>query len=142
MNLGTKEQPMAFKLSKAQLVERDALAADLRAKAEALNIAIVAFNQTVEPLAQKVGEALDAYNEILERARTLTDRIAETAQAAFDAKSEKWQDSDKGIQMRNWIEQWEMSLDNVDLELPGSLTEIDPDRQAGEIEDAPPNPPQ
>jgi hypothetical protein len=66
--------------------------------------------------------------------------IAQAAREEFDAKSEKWQDSEKGLQLRNWIEQWEMSLEEVDLELLGPLEEIDPDERAGEIEDGPVNP--
>jgi hypothetical protein len=131
---------MAFKISKQQLAERDALAADLRQKAEALNLAIVAFNQAVGPLSQAVGDALGDYNGVLEKARTLADHVTEAAQAAFDAKSEKWQEGDKGIEVRTWIEQWEMSLDDVDLELPEPLTEIDPNEQAGAIESASPAP--
>jgi hypothetical protein len=131
---------MAFKINKQQLIERDALAADLRRKAEALNSAIVAFNQAIEPLSQAVHEALEDYNETLEEARTLASSVTEAAQQAFDAKSEKWQDSDKGIQVRSWIEQWEVSLDDVDLELPEPLSEIDPDDHAGQIEGAPPDP--
>ena len=44
------------------MAEHDALAADLRKKAEALNIAIVAFNQAIGPLSQAVGNALEDYN--------------------------------------------------------------------------------
>ena len=131
---------MAFKLRKDQLAERDALAADLRKKAEALNIAIVAFNQAIGPVSQAVGEELEGYNGILAKARAFASSITEPAQEQFDAKSERWQESDKGIAVRSWIERWEMSLDDVDLELPEPLTEIDPDEQAGEIEAAPPNP--
>ena|ERR1700722_4416949 len=131
---------MAFRLRKDQLAERDALAADLRKKAQALNIAIAAFNRAIEPVSQAVGAALADYNGTLEKARALASSITEPAQEQFDAKSEKWQESDKGIEVRSWIEQWEMSLDDVDLELPEPLTEIDPDEQAGEIEAAPPNP--
>jgi hypothetical protein len=131
---------MAFKIGKQQLAERDTLAADLRKKAEALNIAIVAFNQATGPLSQAVGDALEDYNGVLEKARPLVAVVTETAQAKFDAKSEKWQESDTGIQVRSWIEQWEMSLDDVDLELPEPLTEIDPDEHAGAIEGAPPAP--
>ena len=137
-----KGRPLAFKLRKDQLAERDALAADLREKAAALNIAIVAFNQAIEPVSQAVGEALEGYNAILEKARALASSITEPAQEQFDAKSEKWQESDKGIEVRSWIEQWELSLDDVDLELPEPLTEIDPDEHAGEIEAAPPPPPE
>jgi hypothetical protein len=128
---------VAFKLSKQQLAERDALAADLRKKVEALNIAIVAFNQAIAPISAAVGRAQDDYNSILEKARTLAGSITKAAQGTFDAKSQKWQESDKGIQVRCWIEQWEVSLDDVDLELPAPLPEIDSDDQAGQIEGAP-----
>jgi hypothetical protein len=82
---------------------------------------------------------LEDYNGILEKARTLADIITEAAQAEFDAGSEL-QENDTGIQARNWIEQWEMSPDDVDLELSEPLTEIDPDEHAGAIEGASPAP--
>ena len=41
-----------------------------------------------------------------------------TPQEEFESKSERWQDGDNGFQVRTWIEQWEMSLDEVDLDLP------------------------
>ena len=133
-------QPAAFTLSKEQLTERAALAVALRAKGAALNAAILLFNQAIEPLSQAVRDALADYNGILERARTLTGGIVETTQAAFDAKSEKWQASDKGVQVRGWIEQWEMSLDDVDLELPEPLGEVDAEEPAGALTDASPSP--
>ena len=131
---------MPFKLSKEQLAKRHALADRLREKARALNIAVAAFNRGVEPLAQAVAEVQDDYNEALEEARTLANSIAEAAQEQFDAKSQRWQDGDKGIQVRSWIEQWEMRLDEIDLELPEPLEEIDPEEHAGELGDAPARP--
>ena len=62
--------------------------------------------------------ALDSYNESLQRARDLADNIAAATREAVDARSDKWQDSDKGDQVRHWIEQWEMNLDEVDLDFP------------------------
>jgi chromosome segregation ATPase len=131
---------VVFKLSKQQLAERKALAADLRKQAEALNTAIAAFNAAVEPLSQAVGEAQEDYNGILEKARMLASSVTAVAQQKFDAKSEKWQESDKGIQARCWIEQWEMDLDDVALDLAEPLTDIDPDEHGGRIEAAPPDP--
>src|ERR1700686_4391762 len=131
---------MAFRLRKDHLTERDALAADLRKKAEALNIAIAAFNQAIEPVSQAVGEALADYNGTLEKARALASSITEPAEEQFDAKSEKWQESDKGIEVRSWIEQWEMSLDDVDLELPEPLEEIDPEEHAAALASGPGRP--
>jgi len=127
---------MAFKVAKEQLVRRDALVADLRAKAATLNAAIAAFNREVEPLARAVAETQANYNETVEQARTLASQISEAAQEVFDAKSERWQDSDNGTQVRTWIEQWEMSLDDIDLDLPEPLEEIDPDEHAHALEGA------
>jgi hypothetical protein len=42
--------------------------------------------------------------------------------------------------VRSWIEQWEVSLEDVDLELPEPLQEVAPDAQAGALEGAPPSP--
>jgi hypothetical protein len=140
IGLGMKRPSTAFKLSKQQLVERDLLAADLREKATALNAAIAAFNLAIEPLSRAVVEAQDDYNEILEKVRALAGSVIEAAQDEFDARSERWQGSDKGINLRSWIEQWEVSLDNIDLDVPEPLMEIDPDDHALEIEGAPPGP--
>jgi hypothetical protein len=127
---------MAFKTTKAQLAQRDALAAELRNRANALKIAIAEFNRQVEPIARAVAEAQTHYNDAVENARTLANEISGPAQEQFDAKSERWQDSDIGIQVRSWIEQWEMSLDDVDLDLPEPLEEFDPDEHAGQLESA------
>jgi cell division septum initiation protein DivIVA len=129
-----KRRSAAFRLSKQQLAERNALAADLRETAAALNAAIAAFNRAIEPLSRAVVEALDDYNEILEKARALASGVTEAAQDEFDARSERWRGSDEGIEVRSWIEQWQVNLDDVDLGVFEPLTEIDPDEQALEIE--------
>ena len=135
-----KRRSVAFRLNKQQLAARDALAADIREKTKALNAAIVAFNQAIEPLSRAVVEAQDDYNAILEKARALASGFTEAARDEFDARSERWRGSDQGIKVRSWIEQWEVNLDDIDLEVPEPLTEIDPDGQALEIEGAPPGP--
>jgi hypothetical protein len=81
---------MTFKLNKEHLAKRQALVADLRAKAAVLNVAIVAFNRGVEPLSRAVADAQAGYNETLEMARALANSVAETAREEFDAKSERW----------------------------------------------------
>jgi hypothetical protein len=137
IGLDMKRQSAAFKLSKQQSAERDVLAADLREKATALNAAIAAFNRAIEPLSRPVIEALEDYNAILAKARALAGGIAEAAQDECDARSERWRQSDKGTEVRSWIEQWEVSLDDIDLDLPEPLTEIDIEQQVSEIEGPP-----
>jgi hypothetical protein len=131
---------MAFRTTKAQLTRRDALAAELRSKAKVLNVAIADFNRQLEPIAQALAEAQARYNEAMESARTLASEISGPAQEQFDAKSERWQDSDAGVHIRTWIEQWEMSLDDVELDLPEPLEEIDPEEHAGALEGGPGTP--
>jgi hypothetical protein len=127
---------VVFKLSKQELAECKALAADLRKHAGRLNTAIVASNAAVEPLSQAVGEEQEDYNGILEKSHACQQRHR-CGSAEIRCK---WQQGDTGIQVRCWIDQWEMDLDDVDLELPEPLTEIDPDEHGGRIEGAPPDP--
>jgi hypothetical protein len=134
------ETDMAFKTTKAQLAQRDALAAELRSRAYLLNVAIGKFNRELAPLTEALVEAQANYNETMEHARTLASEISEPAQEQFDAKSERWQDSDAGTRIRTWIEQWEMSLDDVDLDLPEPLEEIDADEHASILEGGPGKP--
>jgi hypothetical protein len=131
---------MAFKATKEQLAKRDTLAAELRNRASALNIAIGNFNRKLGPLTEAVAEAQAHYNEAMENARTLANEVSDPAQEQFDAKSERWQDSDTGTQVREWIEQWEMSLDDVDLDLPEPLEEIDPEEHPLTLESGPGTP--
>jgi hypothetical protein len=60
---------MAFKLTKKQIAERDALAADLRLKAALLVVAITEYNETSSTVAPAARDAIDAYNEAIEAAR-------------------------------------------------------------------------
>jgi vacuolar-type H+-ATPase subunit H len=119
------------------MTKRHTLASDLRDKAATLNEAIVAFNAAVEPLIKAVTEAQGAYNETLEAARELADGIAEKARGQFEAKSERWQEGEKGQLVREWFERWEVSLDDVDLDLPEPLEEMNPEEHAAEIEGGP-----
>jgi hypothetical protein len=135
-----KRRSAVFKLSKRQLAKRDVLAAALRERAAALNAGIAAFNQEIEPLSRPVVEALEDYNATLEKTRAFANGITEAAHDEFDARSKRWQGSDKGVEVRSWIEQWELSLDDIDLDLPEPLTEIDADGLALAIEESPPRP--
>ena len=127
---------LVFRVSKGQLATRDAVAADLRKKADRLNVVIAAFNREVEPLAQAVAEAQADYNTLMETARNFTSQISESTQKYFDAKSERWQNSDQGIEVRLWIERWEMSLEDIDVGLPEQLEQVDPDEHASQLEAA------
>ena len=125
---------MAFKLSKDQLATRSVVVADLRRKASALNVAIATFNREVEPLSRAVAEAQTDYNEVVGLARTLASQISQAAPGEIRREIGEVAEQRQWNSIRMWIEQWEMSLDDVDLDLPEPLEEIDPDGHAGGLE--------
>jgi hypothetical protein len=132
---------MPFKLTKDQITERAALAADLRRQGDALAAAIVAFNTAFGPVAELLTGAAAAYNQSLGSARNFAYAIAEEARGEFDDKSERWQEGDKGTEADAWIQQWEdASLDDVDFEPPEPMEEIDPSAHAVTLEDLPDSP--
>jgi hypothetical protein len=135
-----KGQSVAFKLSKRQLAERDALVISLREKAAALNVAIAAFNHAIEPNSSPSSKHGMTTMRFSRRLAPFPVVSPKRRMRNSTPGSERCQQSDKGIQVRSWIEQWELNLDDIDLEMPEPLTEIDPDERALEIEDAPPNP--
>jgi hypothetical protein len=124
---------MAFKLGKQQVAERNRLADELRQQGKTLNAAIVAYNAAVGPLSKALDEAVEEYNDILERARTLTGTVVDAAQQEFDGKSQRWQEGDKGNRVRSWIEQWEINLGGVDIDPFSPLEKIDPEINADAI---------
>jgi hypothetical protein len=94
---------MAFKLTKA---ERMAVVATLPAA--------VAARKGLE-------QAIEAYNAAIADLRRQIETIALAWQDAFDQRSERWQDSNAGIDVRTAIEAWDElaeALEDVDLELP------------------------
>jgi hypothetical protein len=70
---------VAFKLTNEQVAKRAALAIDVRQKAQALNRAVVAFNEMATPLSRAIAQAQDSYNATLEMARVLASDISEAA---------------------------------------------------------------
>jgi hypothetical protein len=96
---------MAFKLTKA---ERTAVVATLPAAVAAR---------------KELQQAIEAYNAAIADLRRQIETIAHAWQDAFDQRSERWQDSNAGIDARTAIEAWDElaeALEDVDLELPTS----------------------
>jgi hypothetical protein len=89
---------------------------------------------------QTLTEALEGHNEILGKARMLANSVTAAAPDEFDAKSQRWQRGETGGRVRDWIERWEIMLDDVDLEITGPLTDIGADEHGDEIEGTPARP--
>ena len=117
---------MAWKLNKAELTRRNALYDEIMGAGEDLLAAVAAYNEAMAEQAQKVQEALDAYNSALSDARDFRDEIVGDRDGDYQDKSEAWQEGDKGQAVRTWIDEWEgAELDEVEIEFPEELEEPD-----------------
>ena len=75
--------------------------------------------------------AVEAYNGILADARGFAEDIASTAEAEIDEKSDKWREGDKGEAAALFRDEWQnLSLDDVEIDLPEEITFDDPDHAA------------
>ena len=79
---------MTFKLTKAQRGEKASLLAALKAAHEAVEAAIATYQAALDGCAE------------------FATQIGEEAQAAWDDRSERWQDSDKGTAAQEWLTAW------------------------------------
>lgn len=112
---------MAFKMTKAQLKERDGLATQLKELGEALKEKREAANAALGELRTAVEE----YNDRLDAAKTFVDELAEAAQEAYDEKSEKWQEGEKGDAASSWIDELQNAEipEELDLVVPDDIDE-------------------
>jgi len=109
------------KLTKAHLTSRDQLIEDLNDTYEALEDAVSAYNTTLAEAWNEVLSAEEAYNDATQAAQEwLNDRAAEI-QASIDARSEQWQDSDRGKAYGAWKETYDLALDDSYLDEPDEL---------------------
>lgn len=113
---------MAFKLDKQEMARRDKLVEELRDGRGKLEDAVSTFNAAVEELKAGVVTALESYNEVVGETRGFVEDIASTADGQFDDKSEKWQEGDKGQQVREWIDAWQNEpFEDVEITFPEEL---------------------
>lgn len=52
-------------------------------------------------------EALEAYRKLLAQADLLASEIAEDLRERWDARTERWQESDAGQEAASFVEEWE-----------------------------------
>jgi hypothetical protein len=102
-------------LSKAQDLERDAIAKKLEDGKELLEQAIVVYNQSVAALFEKVSEAAAKYNEIVTEAEEFRESVHGDIDGYMGERSEKWLEGDRGQAYDSWRTEWESSIDQISL---------------------------
>lgn len=110
---------MAFKLDKQELARRDQLKEELAELRGKLEDEVSTYNAAVEEAKAPVVAALEAYNAVVEEARGFAEDVARGAEEAIDAKSERWQEGEKGQAAIEYKDAWDgVDLGEVEISWP------------------------
>jgi vacuolar-type H+-ATPase subunit H len=128
---------MAFKLTKAQLTERDRVMDLLTDATEGIESAAETYNKVLAEAKAPFEAAIVAYNDALSAIRELAEEIYGEADSEISDKSDKWQDSEKGQAAIAFKDHWEgLQLDEVSVDFPDEI-EIDLPFSVDDLGEAP-----
>lgn len=114
---------MAFNLDKKEHVELQNYIESLRAKAVQIQEAETAMNATLAEVTDGVNGLIQQYNAILEDAQVFVEVKASEFRDAYDEKSEKWQEGDRGQATESFVTEWE----NANLDVLEEISIVEPD---------------
>lgn len=115
-----------FKLNKSEEAKLDALIEDARSELEELNNEIIQANYELERIKDNVGAAVTRYNGELRKLRAFIEAWVEEWRTEWEDKSEKWQDSERGEAISQWMDEWQnVMLEEAELDLPDDINNID-----------------
>lgn len=111
-------------LKKNDIEKRDEYAKKLREQAATLKARLVLFNSEMQRLFEAdVAPALADYNALLEEVSGWREDLLNEMNDYYDARSEKWQESDAATNFEAWRDEYEgIDLDEVELPAPDPLT--------------------
>jgi uncharacterized coiled-coil DUF342 family protein len=98
---------MAFKLTAAELAQKNDYFAKLTAKADELLAARDVLNAKAQEIVEEYNNLVQEYNQLVGEANSFRSGIAERWQGEYDDKSEKWQESDDAGAAQELIDAWE-----------------------------------
>lgn len=127
------------KLSAQHLQEKADHVRSLTQAREALETEINSFNTALAQIRAGVETALQVFNDTIEAAREWLEAVKDEAQQAFDERSERWQESDRGQNYQSWIEALDPSLEAVEIDFPEDV-ELSGDDPADMLEQVPDEP--
>jgi hypothetical protein len=117
---------MAFKLSKAERTDREEKSRALNEAGQVLTDAIVAYNDAMTEAFTPVQEAQEAYNQAREAAITWAKNVAVRIEDEIAAKSERWLESDKGMNAQSFQGDYEnFDIEEVEIVQPDELPSPD-----------------
>jgi hypothetical protein len=115
------------RLSKKQQERHEELLVQLTTARDDLNQAIIHFNEEVSKLHGDLAPKVTAVNEAITLVNAFVEEIHGDQECFYDERSEKWQENDAGQAYADWMGEWEMSIDELELEEPTPFDEVEID---------------
>jgi hypothetical protein len=108
-------------LTKKDLSDKLAHFVAIRQAHERLEQAVDAFNTTISELRIKVEAALEALNASINEAEGWREEVHTDQDSTFCDKSERWQESEAGLDYQDWMTAWDVQLEEVQIDFPDEL---------------------
>lgn len=118
------------KIKAAETKRKEELDRELVQSKADIESAIDDFNsQMTEYWEENVKPTIEDYNATIDSINKFITEIKDKLQKFYEGKSEKWQESKKGQEYANFIEEWDKELEQLDLDEPDEIEnpEIDID---------------
>jgi hypothetical protein len=96
---------MNFAFTRSEQARRTVLTAALAETHNALTKAIAVYNAAVAEAGSELEHYVDPYNAALGKARDFVQQIKSRADEAFEPRSERWREGERGKVVAAWIEQ-------------------------------------
>lgn len=116
---------MGFKMTKAQIAERDALIGAVESALSDQREAASDYNAALKLAHGKLCDAVNESNAAIANLRDWLTSAAEEARNEWDDRSEKWQEGDAGQSANEWIEKVEAAGERDDIDEPPTPDDAD-----------------
>jgi len=111
-------------LTREQIQTKLKLAQQLAEAGEDLQETIHRFNATLHIASAEIQALQGRFNELVQEAQGFVQSIHDEQETYRDDRSDRWNESDAGQTYEVWMDAWDASLEEIDLDLPEEIAEV------------------
>jgi chromosome segregation ATPase len=113
------------KLNATQIKIKNDLATRLEGSAQGVRNEIHAINTYLTEARERLENLMGLHNSLVEDANAFIESVHDEQEGFVADRSEGWSSTDKGEMYQGWADEWLLSLEELEIELPQELEEPD-----------------